>query len=126
LKKGSFNSGFVLIEVVIALGLLSTALFAVFHLQAQNLDLQSEAYFETVARQLGQERLSRIAAEAPIREGASSGDFGEGFSGFSYEQTVSRVLGFDRLFKVEVLITLEAGRGRRERDLETYLYRERT
>ena len=67
-RKGK-DHGFTLLEVVICLGIIALVLVAVFHLQAQNLDLQSEAQFMTIATCLLQERLSQIQARETIEEG---------------------------------------------------------
>jgi prepilin-type N-terminal cleavage/methylation domain-containing protein len=75
LSKRSQNRGFTLLEVVISMGLITIALLAVFRLQAQNLDLQSEAQFITLANHLAQDRMSQIQAGDELTEGSSSGDF---------------------------------------------------
>ena len=75
-RKGK-DHGFTLLEIVICLGLIALALMAVFHLQAQNLDLQSEAQFMTIATCLLQERLSQIQARETIEEILSAQTMGK-------------------------------------------------
>jgi prepilin-type N-terminal cleavage/methylation domain-containing protein len=89
-KKGK-DHGFTLLEIVICLGLIALVLVAVFHLQAQNLDLQSEAQFMTTATWLLQERLSQIQSLEEIEEGTNSGDFGKDYPDYTYKQEVSEV-----------------------------------
>ena len=89
-KKGK-DHGFTLLEIVICLGLIALVLVAVFHLQAQNLDLQSEAQFMTTATWLLQERLSQIQSVEEIEEGTNSGDFGKDYPDYTYKQEVSEV-----------------------------------
>ena len=126
LKKGWKDEGFTLLEVVISLGLIGVALLVVFHLQAQNLDIQSEARFMTIAKGLGQERMSRIAARETLSEGTSTGELGEDFPDFTYQEEISEVPELENLFKVRVGIILERENTRKDLWLETHLYREKT
>jgi len=123
-SKGK-NQGFTLLEIIICLGLIALVLVAVFHLQAQNLDLQSEAQFMTTATCLLQERLSRIQAQEEIEEGTNSGDFGEDFPDYMYTQEVSEVPDTETLYKVKVSVILERENARKDLWLETYLYRQK-
>jgi type II secretion system protein I len=123
-RKGR-NHGFTLLEIVICLGLIALVLVAVFHLQAQNLDLQSEAQFMTTATWLLQERLSQIQAQEKIEEGTNSGDFGEDYPDYTYTQEVSEVPDTETLYKVKVAVILERDKARKDLWLETYLYREK-
>lgn len=116
------NEGFSLLEVLVALTIISTALVAVFRLQAQSLDLQAEAKFYTVAEQLAQGRLDGILAQNQLRIGTETGDFGQEFSGYTYrtEITSSATEGLNRV-QVSVFSEL-AGRSRRL-SLVSYVYR---
>jgi len=124
-RKGK-DHGFTLLEIVICLGLIALVLVAVFHLQAQNLDLQSEAQFMTTATCLLQERLSQIQAQEKIEEGTNSGDFGKDYPDYTYTQEVSEVPDTETLYKVKVSVFLERENARRDLWLETYLYRQKT
>ena len=126
MKSGKKDEGFTLLEVVISLGLISIALLAVFHLQAQNLDLQSEAQFMTIAKGLGQERMSQITSRETLSAGTSSGDMGEDFPDFTYREEISEVMELENLFKVRVGIILERENMSKDLWLETHLYREKT
>ena len=123
-KKGK-DHGFTLLEIVICLGLIALVLVAVFHLQAQNLDLQSEAQFMTIATSLLQERLSQIQALEKIEEGTNSGDFGKDYPDYTYKQEVSEVPDTEILYKVRVAVILERDKARKDLWLETYLYRQK-
>jgi len=123
-RKGK-DHGFTLLEIVICLGLIALVLVAVFHLQAQNLDLQSEAQFMTTATCLLQERLSQIQSQEKIDEGTSTGDFGEDYPDYTYKQEVSEVLDTETLYKVRVAVILERDQARKDLWLETYLYRQK-
>ena len=102
---------------------MTIALLAVFRLQAQNLDFQSEAQFITIAKHLAQDRISQIQAGGIPTEGTSSGDFPDDFSDFSFREEISTVLGMDDLFKVRISITLKQQELTRDLSVETFLYR---
>ena len=125
MNKHGKDHGFTLLEIVICLGLLGLVLVAVFHLQAQNLDLQSEAQFMTTATCLLQERLSQIQCLEKIEEGTNSGDFGKDYPDYTYKQEVSEVPDTETLYKVRVAVILERENARKDLWLETYLYRQK-
>jgi len=110
---------------VISLGLIAVALLAVFHLQAQTLDLQSEAQFMTIAKGLLQGKMSQIASRETLSESASTGEMGEDFPDFTYREEISEVPELENLFKVRVGIILERENSRKDLWLETHLYREK-
>jgi prepilin-type N-terminal cleavage/methylation domain-containing protein len=126
---GSKLNGFTLLEIIIALGLISLALIAALQLQAQNLDFQSEARFITTATYLAQDRVSKIQSLDNIEPGTSSGDFGDDFPYFRYSQEIEEVLKSDetnsneRLFKAKVTISLEETPGTKDFSVEIYLHR---
>ena len=124
--RKSRDQGFTLLEIIICLGLIALVLVAVFHLQAQNLDLQSEAQFMTTATCLLQERLSQIQSLENVEEGTTSGDFGKDHPEYTYTQEVSEVPDTETLYKVRVAVILERDKFRRDLWLETYLYRQKT
>jgi prepilin-type N-terminal cleavage/methylation domain-containing protein len=126
LRRKRKDEGFTLLEIVISLGLIAVALLVVFHLQAQNLDLQSEAQFMTIAKGLLQERMSQIASREALSEGTSTGELGEDFPDFTYREEISEVRDLENLFKVKVGIILERENARKDLWLETHLYRENT
>lgn len=122
-RRKKSDSGFTLLEVLISMALIATALVAVFKLQGQNLDLLSEARFVTLATQLGRERLSQLQMQG-LKEGASSGEFGEGFALFTFEEKITRVFGMDHLYNVALRISIPGGSREtaKEQSFETYIY----
>ncbi|MEW6664421.1 MAG: prepilin-type N-terminal cleavage/methylation domain-containing protein [Thermodesulfobacteriota bacterium] len=121
--NGFRNDGFTLLEVLLSLAIMTIAVLAVFRLQAQNLDLQSEAGFLTLGSQLGQQRMAEIAARTNLSEGQSSGDFGELYPAFRYEEEIARVAGTKHLWKVRLVVREEGDSGARRILLETRIYR---
>jgi prepilin-type N-terminal cleavage/methylation domain-containing protein len=124
-RRRDESEGFTLLEIVIALGLIAIALLAVFRLQAQNLDIQSEAQFMTIAKCLIQDRISQIECRETLVEGKSSGEVGEDFPDFTYEEEISAIPEEENVFKVRVGIILEKETLHKDLWLETILYREK-
>ncbi|MFO7461626.1 MAG: type II secretion system protein [Desulfatiglandales bacterium] len=124
MRRRCKDEGFTLLEIIISLGLIAVALLVVFHLQAQNLDLQSEAQFMTIAKGLLQDRMSQIASRETLSDGTSTGEAGEDFPDFTYREEISEVPDLENLFKVKVWIILERENARKDLWLETHLYRE--
>lgn len=118
------SDGFTLMEIVISLGLIAVTLLAVFRLQAQNLDLQSEARFITIATHLAQDRISRLQANPALETGNESGDFGEEFPHFTYRQEVSEAEDMENVLRVEVVILRGEDGLQKEFPVETYLHKE--
>ena len=123
LTKKLQNRGFTLLEIIISMGLITIALLAVFRLQAQNLDLQSEAQFITLANYLAQDRIAQIQAEKEIYAGDRTGDFGDDAPHFSYREEITEVTDMEDIFKVRVVIALASEEAVKEFSVETYLYR---
>lgn len=117
------TNGFTLLEIVISLGLIATALLAVFQLQAQNLDLLSEAQFITTANLLAGERIARIQARGTLTEGAETGDFGDDFPNYRYREEINAESDLDNLYKIRLSILLEEEIGAKDLSLEAYLFR---
>lgn len=124
MKKKRRDGGFTLLEIVICLGLIAVALIAVFHLQAQNLDLQSEAQFMTIAKCLIQDRLTRITCREILSEGTVTGEMGEDFPDFTYQEEISRMPEVENLYKVKLGIILGGEKSSKDLWLETFIYKE--
>ena len=120
------SKGFSLLEIIICLGLIATALMAVFRLQAWNLDLQSEARFITTAKLLCEERLARVRSDGGVGSGRSSGDFGEDFPQYRYELEISPVTGVAHLYRIGIRIFLYEVQGAGDYQMQTYLFRPRS
>jgi len=119
------KNGFTLLEIVISLALITIALLAVLRLQAQSLNLQSEAQFTTIANYLAQDRLSRIQSEKGLEAGSFSGDFDEDYPYFRYREEIEEITDVENLFKVRVTIFLANEKAENEFLVTTYLYRKK-
>jgi general secretion pathway protein I len=89
-RRNLETSAFTLLEVMVAIAIIAIALTAVFGSQSQSLSLASEAKFSTTAAFLAQSKMAEIEAESE-RLTSDSGDFGEDFPGYRWEQTVNDV-----------------------------------
>jgi Tfp pilus assembly protein PilV len=124
-NKRPKTAGFSLLEVLIALGLLATALLGIFHLQGQNLELQHEGQFMTLATQLVRQRMAQIQSRATLDEGTDEGDFGEDFPGFSYREEIETVPEMANLLRVRVSVILDGENDQKDLQVETYIYRQK-
>jgi len=91
LRPCKSNSGFTLLEVMIAVAIIAIALVAVFGSQSQSLSLANEAKFNTMAALLAQSKIAEMTAEKPEDLVSDSGDFGEDFPDYHWGLTVSDV-----------------------------------
>lgn len=115
--------GFTLFEVLLALVVMATALFAVFRLQAQSLDLQSESRFITQANFLLQQRLALLYAARTLKTGANSGSFDEPYEDYSYSEEIVTVPDRNRLYRIRVEVAEAGEKPQRTLSQEIYLYR---
>ncbi len=85
------NCGFTLLEVMVAIAILSIALVAVYGSQSQSISLASEAKLNTSAALLAQAKIAEIEAENAENLTSDSGDFGEDFPNYRWDLSVSDV-----------------------------------
>lgn len=109
--------------MIVSIALIATALTAVLRLQSQSLDLQYESRFVTVGRYLAQDRVAEIASRSELFERTDSGDFGDLFQGYQFQEEVTRVPDLEGLFKVEVTVFREYMGHTRNMQVRTYLFR---
>ncbi|MDQ1333402.1 MAG: ral secretion pathway protein [Thermodesulfobacteriota bacterium] len=84
--------GFTLLEVMIALAVISIALMALLGSQSQGLSLGNESRFNTTASLLAQAKMAEIEAIRDQRDLASdSGYFGEEFPDYAWQLSVHDV-----------------------------------
>jgi hypothetical protein len=92
MKRCARKSGWVLIETLVALTVLSIGMLAVNRALSQGLLLRANARDYTTARFLGEAKINDLLLQPILVEGANgSGGFGEVHPQFSYKWTVSRV-----------------------------------
>ncbi len=80
--------GFTLLEVMIAVAVLTIALAALLGLQSRSLTLASESRFQTTAALLAQGKMAEAAVAGMGDLASDSGDFGDVFSGYAWRLSV--------------------------------------
>jgi general secretion pathway protein I len=113
------EKGFTLLEVMVALAVLSVALVVLFSQQATSLSRGNEARIITKATLLAQERMAGLLAEKRLSIGDEEGEVKESIPPFKWRQSVeeSSIEGMKRL----TVIVLWR-QGERERDVRFVTY----
>ena len=91
LYKADAYQGFTLIEVMVAMIVISIVVISVFTLHSQNVLMTAETQFQAVAPMLAQKRMSEIETAFDDNQGEDSGDFGEAFENYSWHSIVEDV-----------------------------------
>jgi general secretion pathway protein I len=103
--------GFTLLEVMIALAVMSIVLVSVYRMHSQSLTMNTAARFYTLAPLLAQNKLAELETLSSDGFPDDSGDFGEQYPGYSWQTSLtdvsSEVLGevADDLKRVDLTIT---------------------
>lgn len=87
-KMKNSAQGFTLLEVMIAVSVLTIALAAVLGLQSKSLTLASESRFQTTAALLAQGKMAEMAVAELGDLTSDSGDFDDAFSGHAWQLSV--------------------------------------
>jgi general secretion pathway protein I len=105
-------SGFTLLEVMVALAVMSIVLVSVYRMHSQSLTMNTAARFYTQAPLLAQSKMAELEALSASGFPENSGDFGEQFPGYSWKASVadvnSEILGqaAEDLEQIEVSVSL--------------------
>jgi general secretion pathway protein I len=83
--------GFSLLEVMVALAIISIALVSVYRLHSQTLEMNQQLQFQTIAPLLAQNKLSESEITPPDELAADSGTFGDPYPGYSWQIEVESV-----------------------------------
>ncbi len=83
--------GFTLLEVMIALAVMSIVLVSVYRMHSQSLAMNTAARFYTQAPMLAQSKMVEIEALSSSAFPADSGEFGEEFPGYSWRASIADV-----------------------------------
>jgi general secretion pathway protein I len=83
--------GFTLLEVMIALAIMSIVLVSVYRMHSQSLTMNTAARFYTVAPLLAQNKMAELEALSSGGFPEDSGDFGEQYPGYSWQTSISEV-----------------------------------
>lgn len=128
-QAGPLNraSGFTLLEVMVALAVMSIVLVSVYRMHSQSLTMNTAARFYTQAPLLAQSKMAafEILSEKGFPE--DSGDFGEQFPGYSWKvsqkDVTSEVLGTVAEDLKQIDVTVSYNDGQFSYNLRTYRFK---
>ena len=83
--------GFTLLEVMVALAVMSIVLVSVYRMHSQSLVMNTAARFYTQAPMLAQSKMVELEALSSTVFPEESGDFGEEFPGYSWKASMADV-----------------------------------
>lgn len=86
-----FAAGFTLLEVMVALAVMSIVLVSVYRMHAQTLTLNTAARFYTQAPLLAQKKMAEVATTSAGVFATDSGDFGENYPGYNWQVSATDV-----------------------------------
>ena len=119
------TAGFSLIEVLVALAILTISLTSVYRLQSITFDMSADARFYTLAPKLAQERLAAIESEGLKNASDSSGDFGQAYPGYGWsiriEEVESDLIKSENQHFTRIDVTIDQD-GERSYGLRTYRF----
>ena len=103
--------GFTLLEVMVALAVMSIVLVSVYRMHSQSLTMNSAARFYTLAPLLAQNKMAELETLSSDGFPDDSGDFGEQYPGYSWRTSLtevsSEVLGevADDLKRIDITVS---------------------
>lgn len=112
--------GFTLLEVMIALAILSIVAVAFLRSQAGSVRLIEEARYISLATLLAKEKMAELESKGFAEPGKSSGERGDSFPGFGWERKVSATEVWN-VQKVEIKVWWKEGNRERSQQFVTYL-----
>jgi general secretion pathway protein I len=85
------DSGFTLLEVMVAISIIAIALVSVYRMHSQTITMNFAARFYTTAPMLAQLKIAELETKSGEDLANDSGDFGEDYSGFRWDVVVDDV-----------------------------------
>jgi len=113
------QSGFTLLEVVVALAVLAVALTALLSLRNHDVALQAHARHLVTATALAKDKLEELSRVADADRIQSSGDFGEHYPGYLWKQQSQPTLAPEW---VEMTVTVSWPEGARQEQVVLVTY----
>ncbi len=118
--------GFTLLEVMIALAVMSIVLVSVYRMHSQSLTMNTAARFYTLAPLLAQNKMAELETLSSDGFPNDSGDFGEQYPGYSWRTSVadvsSEVLGEVANDLKQVDLTISYNNNQFSHSLRTYRF----
>lgn len=102
--------GFTLLEILVAMSVITFALIAIFRLYSQTISMNHLLSFNTTAPFLAQKKMAEQTSLPGEELSDDAGDFGEKFPGYAWavsvEDVVSEVLETQDLKKIDVRVSM--------------------
>lgn len=90
-RRRQSATGFTLLEVMVAMAVLSIVLVSVYRMHSQTLTMNTAARFYTQAPLLAQKKMAEVTTTSSGIFASDSGDFGEDFPGYSWQVSANDV-----------------------------------
>ena len=104
------RAGFTLLEILVAMSIITFALIAIFRLYTQTISMNYLLSFNSTAPFLAQKKMAELTSMSGEELGDNSGDFEEEFPGYTWvvsvEDLVSESLETEDLKKIDVRVSL--------------------
>lgn len=85
------HKGFTLIEVLVALSIITIALTSVYRLQGDTFRMSSDARFYTQAPLLAKSKLTELESKGMKNASDGSGDFGDEYPGYTWSISLEEI-----------------------------------
>ena len=102
--KQNKQSGFTLMEVMIATAILAIALVAVFQSQSQSISMSTDSRFMTTASLLAQSKMVEVEAASTLANHNEDGDFGPDYPQYTWRLEVGDTQ-LPQFKKIDVTVT---------------------
>jgi general secretion pathway protein I len=103
------EAGFTLLEILVAMSIITFALIAIFRLYTQTISMNQMLAFNTTAPFLAQKKMAEQTSMPGEELSDDTGDFGEAFPGYTWavsvEEAVSEVLETEDLKKIDIRVS---------------------
>jgi general secretion pathway protein I len=90
-RKLQPDSGFTLLEIMVALSIIAIVLVSVYKMQAQTISMNHEARFYAIAPLLAQLKIAEVEIENTGEQMDNSGDFGDEFPGYRWNVAIEDI-----------------------------------
>ena len=104
------KAGFTLLEILVAMSIITFALIAIFKLYTQTISMNQLLSFNTTAPFLAQKKMAEQTSMSGKELSDNTGDFGEDFPGYTWavsvEEVLSEVLETEDLKKIDIRVSM--------------------
>ena len=98
------ETGFTLIEVMIAMTILAGALVVIYQLQSQSISMSTDSRFMTTAALLAQSKMVEVETRSSLSNQSEDGDFGTDYPQYTCHLVISDTQ-IQQFKKIEITVT---------------------